>query len=236
MRIGVAEATHHAAHRRVFGVDLVDQPLMRAVLADLAIESEAATALALRLARAYDEGSDPRAAAFRRAATAIAKYWVCKRAPVHAAEALECLGGNGYVEESGMPRVFRDAPLNGIWEGSGNVICLDVLRAMQREPQALAAVMAELDAARGADARLDAHLDRLGGELADAATLEQRARRVVEGLALALQGALLVRVGHPVVAEAFCATRLGGDWGHAFGTLPAGIDTRTIVERARPKV
>ena len=184
MRRGVAEAIWHARHRSAFGARLVEQPAMVNVLADLALESEAATATALRLARAYDEGDT----AFRRFATAIAKYWVCKRATPHAAEALECLGGNGYVEESPMPRLLRDAPLNGIWEGSGNVIALDVLRALAREPEGLAAFLAECELARGGNARLDAHLDALPVELTP-----WSARRAVEELALAFQASLLVR-------------------------------------------
>ena len=250
MRQAVAQATHHAAHRSAFGAPLVDQPLMRSVLADLAVESEAATATMLRLAGAYDasrpgaagrageaaRAGDPQEIAFRRLATAVGKYWLCKRHPMLAAEALECLGGNGYVEESILPRLFRESPLNGIWEGSGNVICLDVLRAMERSPEAVEAFFAELDLAAGGDRRLDSAVAALQGSLADAEQVEARARRIVEAMALALQGALLVRHGHPAVADAFCASRLGGDWGHAFGTLPAGVDVHTIVERARPKV
>ncbi|MQA86757.1 MAG: isovaleryl-CoA dehydrogenase [Streptosporangiales bacterium] len=237
MRKGVAHAIHHAAHRRAFGTYLADQPLMRAVLADLAVESEAATVLAVRLAGATDlaaEG-DPAEASFRRLALAVSKYWVCKRAAVHAAEALECLGGNGYVEDSGMPRLYREVPLNSIWEGSGNVAALDVLRAMIRQPESVDAFLAELDAAAGADARLDAAVRRVRGELADAADAEVRARRLVEAMAMALQGSLLVRYAHPAVADAFCASRLDGDWGHAFGTLPPGVDMKPIIETSRPK-
>jgi putative acyl-CoA dehydrogenase len=230
MRQGVAQATHHAAHRRAFGGELADQPLMRNVLADLAVESEAATVLALRLAAAYDADE----VAFKRLATAVAKYWVCKRAPLHAAEALECLGGNGYVEDSGMPRLFRESPLNGIWEGSGNVLCLDVLRTLQRDPASLDAFLAEVRLSHGADRRLDVAIAGLLGELADPAEPQARARRLVEHMALVLQGALLVRHAPPAVADAFCATRLGGG-GLALGTLPPGADTRAIVERARPK-
>jgi putative acyl-CoA dehydrogenase len=230
MRAGVAQATHHAAHRSAFGKDLVDQPLMSNVLADLAIESEAATLIGLRLAAAVDNGE----VAFRRLATAVAKYHVCKRAPGHAAEALECLGGNGYVEDSGMPRLYREAPLNGLWEGSGNVNALDVLRAMARTPESVQAFFDEVGLAAGADARLDASAAAVRGALTQAG--EQTARRLVEQMAMVLQGSLLVRYGHPAVADAFCASRLGGDWGMAYGTLPTGVDTRTIVERARPKV
>ena len=238
MRQATAQALHHAAHRRAFGKVLADQPLMRVVLADLAVESEAATVTALRLARAFDDAArgDEAAGAFRRLATAVGKYWVCKRQPTVVGEALECLGGNGYVEESIMPRLFRESPLNGIWEGSGNVICLDVLRAMAREPQALEAFVGELDSVAGADDRLDAAVARVRSELGDVVGIEARARRVVEAMALAFQGSLLVRYGHPAVAEAFLASRLSGDEGLALGTLPPGVDLGTIVERALPKV
>jgi putative acyl-CoA dehydrogenase len=238
MRQGVLTAAHHATHRRAFGAYLVAQPLMRNVLADLAIESEAATTLMLRLAGATDRAArgDATEAAFRRLALAIGKYWVCKRWPGHAAEALECLGGNGYVEDSGMPRLFRESPLNSIWEGSGNVAALDVLRALAREPATLDAFRAEVTAAAGGDARLDAAARQLHDELTRPDELEVRARRVVERLALVLQGALLVRHGHPAVADAFCASRLGGDHGQAYGTLPSGVDFAAIIDRATPKV
>ncbi|MPZ88886.1 MAG: isovaleryl-CoA dehydrogenase [Nitriliruptorales bacterium] len=236
MRLGVAEAVHHAAHRRAFGRELIDQPLMRNVLADLALESEAATTLAMRLARAYDAQQDAAENAFKRLATAVAKYWICKRAPAHAAEALECLGGDGYVEDSPMPRLLRESPLNGIWEGSGNVICLDVLRAMRRDPETVEAFFAEVGAAAGADARLDIEVAALRDEVADTETLEVRARRVVERMALVLQASLLVRHGHPAIADAFVVSRVAGDHGGAFGTLPAGSDAGTIIERARPKL
>jgi putative acyl-CoA dehydrogenase len=232
LRQAVAQASHHAAHRSAFGRRLAEQPLMRNVLADLAVEAEAAALLVMRLAGAFDRGEAP----VRRLGTAVAKYWICKRGPALAAEALECLGGNGYVEESGLPRLYREAPLNSIWEGAGNVNCLDVLRAMQRQPESVAALLEEVGAARGAEARLDAAASHLEAELADPRDLEARARRVVERLALCLQGALLVRHGHPAVADAFCASRLAGDWGWALGTLPAGLDFDAIVERATPKV
>ena len=229
MRRAVAEATHHAAHRVAFGRVLAEQPLMENVLADLAVESEAATVTALRLARAFDEDDHP----FRRLATAVCKFWICKRTPPHVAEALECLGGNGYVEESQLPRLYRESPLNSIWEGSGNVNALDVLRALSREPDAVAAFLAELELAAGADRRLDAAIRRLRDELDSDAELEPRARRLVERLALALQGSLLVRHGDHAVADAFCASRLG-DGGSVYGTLPAGLDLRSIVARHRP--
>jgi putative acyl-CoA dehydrogenase len=243
MRTGVVGATHHAAHRSAFGKLLIDQPLMRNVLADLCVESEASTALAMRLARAYDEAhadaeagmDDSDAQLFKRLATAVGKFWACKRAPNHAYEALECLGGNGYVEESGMPRLYREAPLASIWEGSGNVMSLDVLRALTRSPRALEVFVAEVEQARGADARLDAGVQRLKDQFADPATLETRARRVVESMALCLQGSLLVRHAPPAVADAFCASRLAGDGGLEYGTLPAGTDFEGIIARSRPQ-
>jgi putative acyl-CoA dehydrogenase len=230
MRWAVASATWHAAHRAAFGRTLVDQPLMQNVLADLCVESEAATALALRLARAYDEEDT----LFKRLATAVGKYWVCKRFPGLAFEAMECLGGNGYVEDSGMPRLYREAPVNSIWEGSGNVNALDVLRALAKQPQALDAFLAEVETAAGADARLDAHVAKLRAAFADLDAVEHRARTIVEQLALALQGSLLVRHAPPAVADAFCASRLAGEGGLAFGTLPAGVDARAIVARHTP--
>ncbi|MCX4642357.1 MULTISPECIES: acyl-CoA dehydrogenase family protein [unclassified Streptomyces] len=237
MRQAVAQAIHHCTYREAFGGLLVDKPLMRNVLADLALESEAATTLALRLAAAQDAVQDTgseQERAFLRIAVPAAKYWVTKRCTPMAAEALECLGGNGYVEESGMPRLLRESPLNSIWEGSGNVQALDVLRALQREPQALNAFLQEVGRTRGADHRLDGAIKDLLTELADLEGIEARARRVVERIALVLQGSLLVRHAPPEVADAFCASRLGGDWGAAFGTLPHSLDLRSVVERARP--
>jgi putative acyl-CoA dehydrogenase len=239
LRQAVAQAAHHAAHRATFGRRLVEHALMQNVLADLAVESEAATALALRLARAFDRApGDAVAAAFRRVVTPATKYWLCKRAPAAIAEAMEVLGGNGYVEESILPRLYREAPVNSIWEGSGNVMCLDVLRALGREPGGIEALLTELREARGGDRRLDAWVAALerdlgaGGRAAE--TQEGAARRLTERLALALQGALLVRHAPAAVADAFCASRLGGEGGHAFGTLPAGTDWRALAERARP--
>jgi putative acyl-CoA dehydrogenase len=239
MRAGVTLAAHHASHRTAFGRKLADQPLMASVLADLAIESEATTMAAFRLAGATDRAvrGDEAEAAFRRLALAATKYWACKRAPAHAAEALECLGGNGYVEESGLPRLYREAPLASIWEGSGNVAALDALRALTRQPETAEAFFAELDQAAGADRRLDQAVARLRKGLSDPS--EAHARQLAEGLALALQGALLVRHGDPAVADAFVASRLadpGGPWGwgHAFGTLPTGIDTAAIISRVTP--
>ncbi|MFE2346403.1 isovaleryl-CoA dehydrogenase [Kitasatospora cineracea] len=233
MRYGALRALHHASHRRAFGKDLVDQPLMRNVLADLVVESEAATAVAMRLAEATDRAlaGDEQEARLRRLGLAVAKYWVCKRGPGHAAEALECLGGNGYVEESGMPRLYREAPLVSIWEGSGNVAALDALRAMARQPESVAALFAELDTASGLDAHYDTALADLRKDLADPEHLEYRTRHLVERLALTLQASLLLRHGHPAVAEAFTATRLGGRSGLAYGTLPTGLDTAAILGR-----
>jgi putative acyl-CoA dehydrogenase len=238
LRLGASLAAFHAAHRQAFGRVLADQPAMTNVLADLAVESEAATTVMLRLAGATDRAArgDEQEAAFRRIALAVTKYWVCKRVPVHAAEALECFGGNGYVEESGLPRLYREAPLQSIWEGSGNVAALDALRVLAREPQAVEAYFAEVGQAAGADPRLDRAAQSLRAELANPEQAELRARRIVELMATVLQGALLVRHGDPAVADAFTASRLGGDWGHAFGTLPAGVDVAAIVKRATPMV
>ena len=236
-RAGVVQALNHAAQRAAFGKDLIEQPLMRNVLADLAVESEASTVAALRLARAYDEvaAGDEDAANFRRIANAVLKYWMCKRQPAHAVECLECLGGNGYVEESGLPRLYREAPLASIWEGSGNVQCLDVLRAMVKSPASVDAFFAEVMEGAGAEPKLDAYVAALRDEIpGDVETIELRARRIVERMAVALQASLLVRYGDQSVADAFCASRLSGDWGQAFGTLPAGTDFGRIVERHRP--
>jgi putative acyl-CoA dehydrogenase len=233
MRQGLVQAIHHARHRRAFGRLLVDQPLMRNVLADLALESEAHLVLTSRVARAVDASArDPQDAAFARIATAIGKYWVCKRAPVFVNEAQECLGGAGYVEESNLPRLYRQAPLNSIWEGSGNIQCLDVLRALGREPETRDALFAELDAARGGHRLLDAELPRLASLLDDVATLEVRSRAVVERLAIALQCALLLR-GDAAVADAFIGSRLG-EHGATFGTLPAGTPFARLIARALP--
>ncbi|GGW24541.1 MULTISPECIES: acyl-CoA dehydrogenase family protein [Streptomyces] len=235
MRAAVAQAVHHCAYREAFGGRLLDQPLMRNVLADLALESEAATVLGLRLAAACDDGGEQERALLRIAVPA-AKYWVTKRCTPVVVEAAECLGGNGYVEESGMPRLVRESPLNSVWEGAGNVQALDVLRALRREPQALNAFLQEVGQARGADHRLDAAIKDLLTELADLEGAQARARRIAERFALVLQGSLLVRFAPPEVADAFCASRLGGDGGGAFGTLPHTLDLRALVERARPLV
>ncbi len=235
MRQGVAQATWHAAHRLAFGRLLADQPLMANVLADLAVESEAATASALRLARAFDAGEDDEhERRLQRLLTPVVKYWTCKRAPQHAAEALECLGGNGFVEESAMPRLYRQSPVNGVWEGSGNVICLDVLRALAREPDTLEAYWSEVGRAEGGDSRLARAVDDLHVDMAEPATLESRARSVVERMALVFQASLLVRFAPRAVAEAYCGSRLLGPGAGTFGTLPVGTDTGAILERHTP--
>lgn len=233
IRNATVRAVHHARYRSAFGAALVDQPLMRNVLSDLIVESEAATAVMTRLAGATDRAvrGDAQESELRRIALAVSKYWVCKRAPSHAAEALECLGGNGYVEESGMPRLYRESPLMSIWEGSGNVAALDSLRALAKQPDSVEAFFTEVGLAAGADSRLDDAVSRVGKELADRSDIEYRARRVVELMAVVFQGSLLVRHGDPAVADAFCASRLGEDWGNAFGTLPTGVDTAAILDR-----
>jgi putative acyl-CoA dehydrogenase len=233
MRAALVQAVHHTRHRSAFGGPLVDKPLMRAVLADLAVESEAATTLAIRLAGATDRAvhGDAQERAFSRLAIAVGKYWVCKRQSAVVAEALECLGGNGYVEESGLPRLYRDAPLNSIWEGSGNVQALDVLRVLDREPDAVTAYLDEVALACGADRRFDDALVALKAALADRDDPQGQARRVVERMALVLQGSLLVRYAPTPVADAFCASRLAGDHGLAFGTLPSSAGTMTIIDR-----
>jgi len=232
MRRAVAEATHHAAYRSAFGRLLSEQPLHQNVLADICLDSEAATATVLRLARAVDEGER----AFRRLATALAKYWICKATPPLVAEALECIGGNGYVEESALPRLYRESPLNSLWEGAGNVNALDLLRAAAKEPESIEALLAEIDLAAGADDRLDTAVRRFRAELADAEELEFRARRIVELAALCFQGSLLVRHAPDAVSAAFCAARLGGEGGRAYGTLPRGVDCAAIVERHQPRL
>jgi putative acyl-CoA dehydrogenase len=244
MRAAVAQAIHHTTHRSAFGGPLRDKPLMRNVLADLAVEAEAAVALMLRLAAVVDARDDQHfsgagvpqnEAAFGRIATVLGKFWVCKRTPTVVAEALECLGGNGYVEDSGMPRLYREAPLNSIWEGSGNVIALDLLRSMARQPETVPAFLAEVELAAGADTRLDAAVKRLREQLASPDDVVVRARRVAELAALCLQGSLLVRFAPAAVADAFCASRLDGDWGFTLGTLPNAADTAAIVDRAAPQ-
>jgi len=236
MRQAVAEALWHVRHRAAFGALLIDQPAMTAVVADLALESEAATATALRLARAHDDDASDQERAFRRLATAVAKYWICKRGPEHAYEALECLGGNGYDESFPLARRYREQPVMALWEGSGNVIALDVLRALAREPESAAAFEEEVSLAAGEHPLLDAHIvatRRLLRETAgaDAASAALNARRLVEQLALALQGSLLVRTAPTAVSDAFIASRLGETRGHLYGVLPAGADLEAVLSR-----
>lgn len=238
MRQAVVQALHHCAHRKAFGKLLSNQPLMQNVLADLVIENEAALAMTMRMARALDRSEqDPAERLLMRMGTAVGKYWICKRTPGHAYEAMECIGGSGVMEDSIMPRLFRESPVNAIWEGSGNVQCLDMLRAMQREPASLETFMAELQQAAGANKYLDQFVAKLMGEFADLADIEYRARSVVEKMALALQGSLLVRFGDLAVADGFCASRLSGQSsGLVYGNLPRGVDCASIIKRATPKV
>ncbi|MDH3691607.1 MAG: isovaleryl-CoA dehydrogenase [Gammaproteobacteria bacterium] len=237
MRHALTHAIHHAAHRSAFQKLLIQQPLMRNVLADLALECEAATALVMRVARSFDESiRDETARRFNRIATAVTKYWINKRTPGVVCEALECHGGLGYVEESVMPRLYREAPLNSIWEGSGNVICLDVLRTIEKQPDSLDTLLGELESARGGDRRLDHAIDRLKQLLNDRTEREIQGRYLVEQIALTLQGALLVKHSTAAVADAFCASRLGHASGRVYGTLPLGLDLDAIIAHARPAV
>ncbi|HET8664626.1 MAG TPA: acyl-CoA dehydrogenase family protein [Nocardioides sp.] len=237
MRHTLNEAAWHVAHRSAFGGLLADKPLMQNVIADLQVETEAATALAIRLAAAVDAAEDPHEAALRRIALPLAKFWVCKRTPGFVAEALECLGGNGYVEESGLPLRYREAPLNSVWEGSGNVNALDVLRALGREPEVLSAWISEVGHARGGDVRLDRAIDDTLELLGETGAAEVGARRLAGRMAMCLQGALLVRFAPPEVADAFCASRLGTSYDGTYGTLTASTtDLRAIVDRATPVV
>ncbi|MEO6509634.1 MAG: acyl-CoA dehydrogenase family protein [Nocardioides sp.] len=235
MRHALAEASWHVAHRSAFGGLLADKPLMQNVIADLAVESEAATALAIRLAAAVDAADDPHEAALRRIALPLAKFWVCKRTPGFVAEALECLGGNGYVEDSGLPLLYREAPLNSVWEGSGNVNALDVLRALAREPEVLAAWITEVGHARGADHRLDRAVDDTLALLGETGALEAGARRLAGRMAACLQGSLLVRFAPPEVADVFCGSRLGSSYDGTYGALSASAsDLRAIADRTTP--
>ncbi len=235
MRQAVAQVLHHCAYRFAFGKRLNQQPLMQNVLADLVLEHEAALALTMRIARALDTQDSAPEKLLVRMGTAVGKYWICKRTPAHAYEAMECIGGSGVMEDCIMPRLFRESPVNSIWEGSGNVQCLDMLRAMHRSPGAVDVWMDEVRIAAGANRHLDGYVRQLGDELADLSDLEYRARGVVERMALALQGSLLVRHGHPAVADAFCAARLAeGNSGLTFGRLPRGVDCAAIIRRATP--
>ena len=234
MRQALSLALHHAAGRSVFGRLLIDQPLAKNVLADLALESEAATALSLRLARAFDAQQDPAETLLRRLLTPVAKYWICKRGAHFCQEAMETLGGNGYVEEAGMARIYREMPLNSIWEGAGNIMCLDLLRALRKGPEALAALETEFSAAHGRNAAFDRFSARLKERIADASEHESAARRLTQDVALAVQASLLLRHAPDFVADAFCNSRLTGDWGYAFGTLPPQAPFDAIIARALP--
>ena len=233
-RAAAAQALHHCSIRSAFGKVLVEQPLMQNVLADLALESEGSLALAMRVARALDHRDDPHEDALVRLMTAVGKYWICKRTPQHAYEAMECLGGSGVMEDSPFPRLFRESPVNAIWEGSGNVQCLDVLRAMHKTPEVVQAFFAEVGRARGGHAALDRHVAALKAELTDREALEYRARDLVDRMALAMQAALLVQHAPAAVADAFCASRLASTGHHQYGALPRGLDTAAIVRRATP--
>jgi putative acyl-CoA dehydrogenase len=236
MRQAVAQITHHCSQRSAFGNLLVDQPLMQNVLADLIIEHEAALSLTMRIARALDNSqSDEQEKLLVRMGTAVGKYWICKRTPGHAYEAMECIGGSGVMEDSIMPRLYREAPVNSIWEGSGNVQCLDMLRAMGKNPGSLEAFMAEVSTARGSSPELDQALLELGTDLTKAKDMEYRARSIVEKMALAIQASSLIQYGNADIAEAFCRSRLGKEnAGWVYGTLPTGIDCKAIIERATP--
>jgi putative acyl-CoA dehydrogenase len=234
-RAAAAQALHHCSLRSAFGKVLVEQPLMHNVLADLALESEGSLALAMRVARALDHRDDAHEDALVRLMTAVGKYWICKRTPQHAYEAMECLGGSGVMEDSPFPRLFRESPVNAIWEGSGNVQCLDVLRAMHKTPEVVQAFFAEVGRARGGHATLDRHVAALQAELADLDELEYRARDLVDRMALAMQAALLVQHAPAAVADAFCASRLASTGLHQYGALPRGLDTPAIVARATPR-
>jgi putative acyl-CoA dehydrogenase len=229
MRMAAAQALHHCAQRSAFGKKLAEQPLMQNVLADLALESEAAVTLTMRLARALDEGETE----LVRLATAVGKYWICKRTPNHAYEAMECIGGSGVMEDGPMPRLFRESPVNAIWEGSGNVQCLDVLRAIGKSQAALDALLAEIELARG-DARLDRHVAALKKDLSDPSDVEFRARDLVDRMATGLQASLLLRHAPDFVADAFCASRLAAQGQHHYGALAAGTEARRIIERSMP--
>lgn len=234
MRQAVAQVSHHCRFRSAFGAPLNQQPLMQNVLADLALESEAATAATLRVARAMDHQDDPAERLFARLATAVGKYWICKRTPNHAYEAMECIGGSGVMEDCIMPRLFRESPVNAIWEGSGNVQCLDMLRALRKEPKVLDAFLGEVELAKGSNPRFDRFLDSLKDEFRKMDNIEYRARNLVDRLALTLQASLLIRAGNSTVADAFCAGRLESNGGLNYGNLPAGVDCAAIIQRATP--
>jgi len=232
MRMAVSQVLHHCSARSAFGKRLIDQPLMQNVLADLVLESEAATMLTFRIARSMDNRQDAHEDLLARLITAVGKYWICKRTPAHAYEAMECIGGSGVMEDSPMPRLYREAPVNAIWEGSGNVQCLDVLRALQKTPEVLTAYFSEVARAAGLNADLDLHLLTLKTDLADHADLELRARDLVDRMATGIQAALLLQHAPDYVASAFCSSRLAGVGQHQYGALPRTAQVGRIIERA----
>ncbi len=234
MRMAVAQAIHHCSERAAFGKKLIDQPLMQNVLADLAIESEASLTMSMRLAHSLDNAADPHEQQLVRLVTAIGKYWICKRAPNHAYEAMECIGGSGVMEDCMMPRLFRESPINSIWEGSGNIQCLDTLRAMSKTPDVKESFFAELGAQKGKNAAYDQYLTRLQKQLSDPQQIEYRARETTDMMALAFQGACMLRTDNQLMAEAFCQSRLLQSGPHNYGTLPKGMDVRAIIHRASP--
>ncbi|WP_339801169.1 isovaleryl-CoA dehydrogenase [uncultured Marinobacter sp.] len=236
MRQAAVQALHHCRHRSAFGARLSDQPLMQNVLADLALESEAAMTCTLRVARALDTPDDPQEQLLLRLATPVGKYWICKRSPNHAYEAMECIGGSGVMEDCIMPRLFRESPVNAIWEGSGNVQCLDTLRALEKSPESLSAFFTEVELARGADRRFDRFVDALKQDFTDSRDVQFRARNLVDRLALSLQASLLLRHSSAAVADAFCGSRLASQGAHNIGNLPAGVDAAAIIERATARV
>ncbi|MEC8022900.1 MAG: acyl-CoA dehydrogenase family protein [Myxococcota bacterium] len=236
MRQAISQALHHAQYRFTFGKRLIEHSLMKNVLADLSLEVEAATALSLRMARAFDAGDQPAERLLARLGTAVSKYWISKRATNHVTECLECHGGNGYIDDQIMGRLFREAPLGSIWEGSGNVQCLDVLRALKKTPHVAEALVQELDGAQGVNRTYDVFVERLKDSLRLTADLQIRARRFVADIALALSGAQLVQHAPSEVSDAFCASRLGGDWGQEYGTLSSAVAFDRIIDRARPRI
>eukprot|EP00163_Fabomonas_tropica_P024760 TRINITY_DN426_c0_g12_i1.p1 TRINITY_DN426_c0_g12~~TRINITY_DN426_c0_g12_i1.p1 ORF type:complete len:567 (+),score=75.02 TRINITY_DN426_c0_g12_i1:755-2455(+) len=236
MRQAIAQASHHCRHRSAFGSRLIDQPLMQNVLADLALESEAALAYTMRIARALDSQDQEHERLLARLATPVGKYWICKRTPNHAYEAMECIGGSGVMEDCIMPRLFRESPVNAIWEGSGNVQCLDTLRALQKEPETLDAFFKEAAEARGADTRFDQFLGKLQSDFSNVSDFQYQARNLVDRMALALQGSLLIRHSDKAVADAFCASRLESNGGMNYRNLPTGTDAAAIIKRATPVV
>lgn len=236
MRQAMAQILHHCRHRSVFGKKLFDQPLMQNVLADLSLESEAALALTARVARAMDTPDDEQEQLLVRIGTAVGKYWICKRTPGHAYEAMECIGGSGVMEDSIMPRLYREAPVNAIWEGSGNVQCLDMLRAMSRTAGSLEALFAEIDEARGLNSDFDRFVIATKNQFTDLSDVEYRARALVEQLALAWQASVMLRSGNELIGNAFCSARLKEGSHLMYGTLPKGVDCEAIIQRAQPLI